>query len=142
MEDPQKHLQQLSDEYQKLQTELENNVEARQKLESQLQENKGVQKEFANLEEDANIYKLVGPVLLKQDKTEAVMAVDGRLEFIEKEMYGIYRLTTPFFLIGSKRIESQISEIQSKSEKKRAEIVQFQTKLQQQAAAATASASS
>ncbi|KAL1986414.1 hypothetical protein VTN96DRAFT_6493 [Rasamsonia emersonii] len=127
MEDPQKHLQQLSDEYQKLQTELENNVEARQKLESQLQENKGVQKEFANLEEDANIYKLVGPVLLKQDKTEAVMAVDGRLEFIEKEI---------------KRIESQISEIQSKSEKKRAEIVQFQTKLQQQAAAATASASS
>lgn len=36
---------------------------------------------------DANIYKLVGPVLLKQDKNEAVMAVDGRLEFIEKEMY-------------------------------------------------------
>jgi chaperonin cofactor prefoldin len=29
---------------------------------------------------------LVGPVLLKQDKTEAVMAVDGRLEFIDKEM--------------------------------------------------------
>jgi len=28
----------------------------------------------------------VGPVLLKQDKTEAVMAVDGRLEFIDKEM--------------------------------------------------------
>jgi prefoldin beta subunit len=29
---------------------------------------------------------LVGPVLLKQEKTEAVMAVDGRLEFIENEM--------------------------------------------------------
>jgi hypothetical protein len=26
-------------------------------------------------------------VLLKQDKTEAVMAVNGRLEFIDKEMY-------------------------------------------------------
>jgi hypothetical protein len=26
-------------------------------------------------------------VLLKQDKTEAVMAVNGRLEFIEKEMW-------------------------------------------------------
>jgi len=38
------------------------------------------------LKDDANIYKLVGPVLLKQDKTEAVMAVDGRLEFIENEM--------------------------------------------------------
>lgn len=25
---------------------------------------------------------------MKQDKTEAVMAVEGRLDFIEKEMYG------------------------------------------------------
>ncbi len=44
--------------------------------------------EFEGLEDDANIYKMVGPVLLKQDKTEAVMAVNGRLEFIENEMYG------------------------------------------------------
>jgi prefoldin beta subunit len=28
-------------------------------------------------------------VLLKQDKTEAVMAVDGRLEFIDKEMWAL-----------------------------------------------------
>ena len=42
--------------------------------------------EFAKLDEDANIYKQIGPVLLKQDKTEVVMAVDGRLEFIDKEM--------------------------------------------------------
>jgi len=43
-------------------------------------------KEFAKLANDANIYKLVGPVLFKQDRTEAVIGVDGRLEFIEKEM--------------------------------------------------------
>lgn len=43
--------------------------------------------EFAKLSEAANIYKLVGPVLLKQDRSEAVLAVDGRLDFIEKEMY-------------------------------------------------------
>lgn len=43
--------------------------------------------EFAKLADDANIYKLIGPVLLKQDRSEAVLAVDGRLEFIEKEMY-------------------------------------------------------
>lgn len=43
--------------------------------------------EFAGLKDDANIYKLVGPVLLKQERTEAVMAVDGRLEFIENETY-------------------------------------------------------
>lgn len=45
-----------------------------------------MQSEFAQLDDDSNIYKLIGPVLLKQDKTEAVMAVSGRLEFIEKEM--------------------------------------------------------
>lgn len=42
--------------------------------------------EFASLDDDTNIYKLVGPVLLKQEKSEATMAVKGRLEFIEKEM--------------------------------------------------------
>lgn len=42
--------------------------------------------EFDLLNDDANIYKQIGPVLLKQDKTEAVMAVNGRLDFIEKEM--------------------------------------------------------
>lgn len=43
--------------------------------------------EFDSLADEANIYKLVGPVLLKQEKTEAVMAVDGRLEYIDNEMY-------------------------------------------------------
>ncbi|OJJ51401.1 hypothetical protein ASPZODRAFT_127470 [Penicilliopsis zonata CBS 506.65] len=125
MADAQKHLQGLTEEYQKLQTELEGLIDARQKLESQQQENKGVQDEFASLDGDANIYKLVGPVLLKQDKSEAMMAVNGRLDFIEKEI---------------KRIEDQIQESQEKSDKKRTEIVQFQTQVQQQQAAATASA--
>ncbi|KAF7171620.1 hypothetical protein CNMCM5623_003971 [Aspergillus felis] len=120
MADPQKQFQALSDEYQKLQTDLEGFIDARQKLESQQQENQGVQDEFTKLDEDSKIYKIVGPVLLRQDKNEAVMAVNGRLEFIEKEI---------------KRIEGQIKEAQEKAEKKRAEIVQFQTQLQQQAAA-------
>ncbi|CBF83482.1 hypothetical protein AN3060.2 [Aspergillus nidulans FGSC A4] len=125
MADPQKQMQALSDEYQALQTELDGLVDARQKLESQQQENKSVQAEFNSLDDDANIFKLIGPVLLKQDKTEALMAVNGRLEFIEKEI---------------QRIEGQIKENQDKSDKKRAEIVQYQSQIQQQAAAAAASA--
>ncbi|KAJ5693021.1 prefoldin subunit 6 [Penicillium macrosclerotiorum] len=121
--DAQKQLQALSDEYQQMQTELEGLVEARQKLESQQQENQGVQSEFAELDDESNIYKLVGPVLLKQDKSEAIMAVNGRLEFIEKEI---------------KRIEKEIQDKQESSEKKRAEIVQFQSQVQQQAAEASA----
>ncbi|QSS51269.1 prefoldin subunit 6 [Histoplasma capsulatum var. duboisii H88] len=117
MADPQKQLQILSDEYQKLETELQEIVQAREKLEAQQQENKSVQNEFKSLETDANIYKLVGPILLKQDKGDAMMAVDGRLDFIEKEIT---------------RIEKQIHDIQEKSEKKKIEIIQLQTQIQQQ----------
>ncbi|ORY12757.1 Prefoldin [Clohesyomyces aquaticus] len=116
MGDLQKKLQDLSEEYQKLQGELSTAVEAREKLESQQQENSTVQKEFALLDDDAGIYKQIGPVLLKQDKTEAVMAVNGRLEFIDKEI---------------KRFETQIKGIQDKSEKVKMEIIQIQSAAQQ-----------
>lgn len=43
--------------------------------------------EFAKLKDGETIYKLIGPVLLKQDQTEAESTVNGRLEFIDKEMY-------------------------------------------------------
>ncbi|KAJ6020656.1 Prefoldin subunit 6 [Penicillium herquei] len=119
--DAQKKYQALTDEFQQLQTELEGLVDARQKLESQQQENQGVKSEFTQLDDDSNIYKMVGPVLLKQEKTEAVMAVNSRLEFIEKEI---------------KRIETEIEEKQDKSEEKRGEIMQFQSQIQQQQAAA------
>ncbi|KAF2814821.1 Prefoldin beta-like protein [Mytilinidion resinicola] len=124
MGDTQKKLQELSDDYQKIQGELSSAIDARQKLESQQQENTGVQKEFAKLDDDANIYKQIGPVLLKQDKTEAVMAVDGRLEFIDKEI---------------KRFEKQIVDIQQRAEKLKAEIIHIQSQAQQaqQTAAAT-----
>ncbi|KAL2835012.1 Prefoldin [Aspergillus cavernicola] len=125
MADPQKQMQALSDEFQTLQTELDGLVDARQKLESQQQENQSVQTEFTSLDDESNIFKLIGPVLLKQDKTEALMAVNGRLEFIEKEI---------------QRIEGQIQENQDKSDQKRTEIVQYQSQIQQQAAAASASA--
>lgn len=115
-QEQQQKLQALSDEYQDLQAELQNIVAARQKLDSQYQENKSVQKEFANLSDNTNIYKLVGPVLLKQDTVEAKSTVDGRLEYIEKEI---------------KRVEDQIGSIQEKSETKKLEIYQLQSQLQQ-----------
>ncbi|KAF2400057.1 prefoldin subunit 6 [Trichodelitschia bisporula] len=115
MANPQKRLQDLSEEYRSLETDLSTNVAARQKLESQQQENKAVQKEFAKLTDDDNIYKLIGPVLLKQERNEAEMAVNGRLEFIEKEI---------------NRIEKKIADIQQTSETKKMEIYQLQTQLQ------------
>jgi len=108
----QQQVQELTEEYSKLQQDLQTHVQLRQKLESQQQENKGVQKEFKALNDSSQIYKLVGPVLLKQEKTEAVMAVDGRLDFIENEI---------------KRVEKQIKETQDKSDGLRMEIIKLQS---------------
>ena len=42
--------------------------------------------EFATLTPNNVVYKLVGPVLVKQDQAEAKNNVDKRLEFIRGEM--------------------------------------------------------
>lgn len=94
---------------------MQNAVETRQRLESQQAENKAVQKEFKSLGEDGDIYRLVGPVLLKQDKSEANSTVDGRLDFIGNEIT---------------RTEARIKEIQQGSEKKRMDLMQLQQKMQ------------
>lgn len=67
-------------------------------------------KEFDNLGEGETIYKLMGPVLLKQDKVEAESTVKGRLDFINGEMYVgfatasgfVYMLTQKQIKIGGK----------------------------------------
>ncbi|KAI1431335.1 prefoldin subunit [Xylaria sp. CBS 124048] len=123
MANPQARLQALSEEYQKLQQELQTTVEARQKIEAQRQENLGVQKEFERLKNGEAIYKIAGPILLKQDKVEAESTVKGRLEFIGKEL---------------ERTEGQIKEIQEKQEKKKTEIIQTQVALQAAAGAGAA----
>ncbi|KAI4174493.1 MAG: hypothetical protein LQ343_002250 [Gyalolechia ehrenbergii] len=85
-QDTQQKLQALSDEYQKLQTDLQTQISSLRRLESQHQENTSVKSEFSTLVPDTKIYKLIGPVLLKQEKAEAESAVEGRLDFIGKEM--------------------------------------------------------
>jgi len=61
-------------------------VANRQQLETQLQENKMVQEEFALLKQDAVVYKLVGPALIKQDTSDSIQNVNKRIEFINNEM--------------------------------------------------------
>lgn len=64
-------------------------------------------KEFAGLADSATIYKLVGPVLLPQERAEAVQTVDGRLAYIASEI---------------KRLDALIDEAQGGSERKKAEV--------------------
>ncbi len=58
----------------------------RQQYAQQQNENNMVKQELDLLDESAKVYKLVGPVLLKQDTTEAKSNVSKRLEFIQKEL--------------------------------------------------------
>ncbi|CAH0055123.1 unnamed protein product [Clonostachys solani] len=119
--DSQARLQALTDEFQKVQQDLQTTVAARQKLEGQKQENTGVKNEFASMDEDETIYKLVGPVLLKQEKQEAVSTINGRLDFIDKEIA---------------RLEGVLKEQQESAEKKKMEIIQIQSAAQSAAAEA------
>lgn len=68
-------------------TAFQTAVEARQQLDSQLRENEQVAKEFSKLTQNNEVYKLIGPVLVKQDQVEAKTNVDKRIEFIKGEMY-------------------------------------------------------
>lgn len=82
-------LQILTSEHETLQTTLETYVSARQRLSAQQQENLSVQREFSDAAGGGDsqvVYKMIGPVLLKQDRAEARASVEARLDFIGKEM--------------------------------------------------------
>lgn len=63
----------------------------RQTYAQQANENDMVKKELDLLDDETKVYKLVGPVLLKQDVDEAKTNVNKRLEFINNELYGTSR---------------------------------------------------
>ncbi len=70
------------------------------------------------LVDDCNIFKLIGPVLVKQDPIEADTNVKKRIEYIKSEL---------------KRLETQIKDVETKSEKKKMDIVKLQTAIQEAA---------
>lgn len=82
-----------------VQRELTEQIQSREILEMQEQENKIVADEFGFLGDEAKVFKLTGPVLLPQSKTEAEQNVNKRLEFIKNEI---------------ERVEASISEKQKK----------------------------
>lgn len=104
----------VMEELTQLQRTLQNLIQSRTKLETQFQENKIVKEEFESLSSDSNVYKLMGPVLLKQDKEEAEENVNKRLEFITSEI---------------EKVEKNIKTTQATMQSKRAALQQQQQKL-------------
>lgn len=48
-----------------------------------------IDQELELLEEDANVFKLIGPVLVKQDLAEAKANVNKRIEYILAELWAL-----------------------------------------------------
>ncbi|GAA5961425.1 hypothetical protein JCM8115_003445 [Rhodotorula mucilaginosa] len=114
-------LQAATSIYTKLESDYARAVEARQLLDAQKTENEAVKKELASLTEQNKVYKLVGPVLMKQEQSEAKHNVDKRLEWINDEI---------------KRAEAKLKDVGGKLEEKKVEIVNLQGQYQQQMQAA------
>lgn len=79
------NLQKLTDEYQSLHVTLESHMKASSQLAAQATENQIVLDELKDLEEDAVVFKAIGPLLKREEKAEAKENVEKRLEFITNE---------------------------------------------------------
>ncbi|XP_068182094.1 prefoldin subunit 6 [Antennarius striatus] len=82
----QKKLKAELDKYTQIQKDISKSMSARQKLETQLTENSIVKEELDLLDNSNTVYKLIGPVLVKQDLDEAKVTVTKRLEYINGEI--------------------------------------------------------
>ncbi|XP_030027760.1 prefoldin subunit 6-like [Manduca sexta] len=97
----QKKFQKELELYNGVQKDIKKAIGLKQQLDSQLNENKAVKEELALLKKDSEVYKLIGPVLVKQDLDEARTNVSKRMEYISKEI---------------KRTDDHISALENKQE--------------------------
>ncbi|KAF4104728.1 prefoldin subunit 6 [Onychostoma macrolepis] len=111
----QKKLQSELEKYQQLQKDVSKSMSARQKLEAQLTENNIVKEELTLLDIQNTVYKLIGPVLVKQDLDEAKATVSKRLEYINGEI---------------QRYETLLKEMERKSEQHREVLSSLQQEYQ------------
>jgi len=103
-------------EFRGMQKELSKLQGSRTQYMTQSNENDMVKKELELLEPDSEVFKLIGPALIRQEKNEAISNVSKRLEFILTEL---------------KRIDSLSKELERKLEDKRVKVIGLQQDLQQ-----------
>ena len=118
------------EDFQKSQDALGNFIQAREKLETQLQENNIVKTELLQLknkkESDRKVFKLTGGVLLPVEYDEALSNVNKRLDYINNEIKNCEA--------SIKKEEDNLKEIQKKIQKMRQEQMDLLQKIQQQQA--------
>ncbi|XP_076951703.1 prefoldin subunit 6-like [Bidens hawaiensis] len=111
----QKDLEAKANDLSKIQKDISKNHQVRKKYTIQLGENELVLKELDLLKDDANVYKLIGPVLVKQDLAEANANVRKRIEYISAEL---------------KRLDSTLQDLEEKQNSKKEAIFKLQQRIQ------------
>jgi len=96
-------------------SKLQTQYDLLRQLTAQKSENESVKKDFESLEENGVIWKLVGPVMVKQDREEAKANVDKRIEFIAGDVT---------------KAEEAIKLLEDEFETKRAELMKIQEEAQ------------
>lgn len=111
----QKKLKAEVEKYAQIQKDVSKSMSARQKLETQLTENNIVKEELDMLDSANIVYKLIGPVLVKQDPDEAKATVAKRLEYINGEI---------------QRYDTLLKDMEKKSEQHREVLSSLQQEFQ------------
>ncbi|KAK4769942.1 hypothetical protein SAY87_030474 [Trapa incisa] len=113
--DLQRDLETRANELSKLQKEIASHHQRRKTYTIQLGENELVLKELDLLNEGANVYKLIGPVLVKQDLAEANANVRKRIDYMTAEL---------------KRVDGILQDLEAKQNSKKDGILKLQQRLQ------------
>ncbi|XP_042011354.1 prefoldin subunit 6-like [Salvia hispanica] len=108
-------LENKANDFRKLEKDIQKNQQVKKKYTIQLGENELVLKELDLLNEDTNVYKLIGPVLVKQDLAEANANVRKRIEYISAEL---------------KRLDGTLQDLQEKLNSKQESIAKLQQRIQ------------
>ncbi|XP_076899180.1 prefoldin subunit 6-like [Bidens hawaiensis] len=111
----QKDLEAKANDLSKIQKDISKNHQVKKKYTIQLGENELVLKELDLLKDDANVFKLIGPVLVKQDLAEANANVRKRIEYISAEL---------------KRLASTLQDLEEKQNSKKEAIFKLQQRIQ------------
>ncbi|KAK2186728.1 hypothetical protein NP493_193g04080 [Ridgeia piscesae] len=119
----QKRLQKELEKFKSVQKEYQKCVAARQQLDAQFNENTLVKQELDLLEDGATVYKMIGPVLVKQDTEESRQNVQKRIDYITGEM---------------QRHETSIKDLEKKQDSHRENLAKLQHQFQQQQVKAVA----
>lgn len=107
--------------FRQIQEEVQKMRGDQQLLMQQQSENEMVKQELALLDDSAVVYKMVGPVLMKNDCDDAKQTVDQRLEMITGEL---------------KKVEKKIEDKEEESKKIAKKIQEIQGAMQTAAAEA------